>query len=94
MAQRENFRLIRPHSALAKLLQLILVKKNSTITKHAKEKTKGYQGTQIIQKQPKKYSEELRKTQKTTFRQKVLSITNAFERYKITDPTRPMNSGL
>jgi hypothetical protein len=71
------------------LLKLILVKKNSIITRQAEEKAEGYQRTWIIQKQLGKYSEELRKTQKTTFRQKVLSITNAFERHKITDLTRP-----
>jgi hypothetical protein len=89
MAQRADFRLIRPYKVVAELLQLILVKKNSIIIRHAEEKAEGCQRTRIFQKQPGKYSEELRKTQKTTFRQNVLSITNAFERHKITDLTRP-----
>jgi hypothetical protein len=49
--------------------------------------------TKKTQQQPKKYSEELRKTQKTTFRQKILFITNIFERYKITYLTRPNELG-
>jgi hypothetical protein len=40
-------------------------------------------------KTTREYSEELGKTQKTTFRQKILSITNIFKRYKIIDLTRP-----
>jgi hypothetical protein len=71
------------------LLQLILVKKELDNYKTRRRENKGYQRTQIFQKQPGKYSEELGKTQKTTFRQIILSITNAFERYNITDLTRP-----
>jgi hypothetical protein len=41
----------------------------------------------------KKYSEDLEKTQKTTFRQKILSIINIFERYNIIDLTRPNELG-
>jgi hypothetical protein len=68
---------------------LLQLKKNSTITRHAKEKIEGCQRIRIFQKQPGKYLKELEKTQKTTFRQKILSITNAFERYKIIDLTKP-----
>jgi hypothetical protein len=45
MAQQADFRLIRPYKAVAELLKLILVKKNSIITRQAEEKAEGYQRT-------------------------------------------------
>jgi t-SNARE complex subunit (syntaxin) len=38
---------------------------------------------------PENIQKNSKKTQKITFRQKIIFIINAFERYKITDLTRP-----
>jgi hypothetical protein len=93
--QLADFRLIRSHCVITKLLQIAQLRKNSPSTRFTEDVIVRLQRTRILQKQPRSYSKALRqqKRRQQLRKKDFFIITNIIKGHKATDLTRPNELG-